>query len=51
MGLSSLAEMCADKVWKTIAWAVYEGEVPVLKAQRSVIGWRTTALEAQVGLP
>ena len=44
MGLSSLAELCAEKVWKTMAWAVYKGEVPVLKALRSVIGWRTTAL-------
>ena len=43
LGLPSLAELCAEKVWKTIGWAVYEGEVPVLKALRSVIGWRTTA--------
>ena len=32
MGSSSLAELCAEKVWKTMAWAVYEGEVPVLKS-------------------
>ena len=42
MGLSSLAELCAEKVWKTMVWAVHEGEIPVLKALRSVIGWRTT---------
>ena len=41
MALSSLAELCAEKVWKTMAWAVYKGEVPILKALRSVIGWRT----------
>ena len=43
LGLPSLAELCAEKVWKTMAWAVHEGEVPVLKALRFVIGWRTTA--------
>ena len=43
MGLSSLAELCAEQVWKTMAWAVYKGEVLVLKALRSVVGWRTTA--------
>ena len=43
MGLSSLAELCAEKFWKTLAWAVYEGEVLVLNGFRSVIGWRTTA--------
>ena len=34
--LSSLAELCAEKVWRTMAWAVCEGEVPVLNALRSV---------------
>ena len=43
MDLFSLEELCAETVWKTIAWAVNEGEVPVLKALRYVIGWRTTA--------
>ena len=54
MGMSSSAELCADKVWKTMAWD--KGEVPFLKASRSVIGWRTTPaerylLEAQVRFP
>ena len=29
-GLVFMTELCAEKVWKTMAWAVYEGEVPVL---------------------
>ena len=43
LGLPSLAELCAEKVWKMMAWADNDGEVPVLKALRLVIGWRTTA--------
>ena len=39
MGLSSLAELCVEKVWKTMVWAVCNGEVFVLRASRSV---RTT---------
>ena len=37
IGMSSLAELCAEKVWKMMAWAVYDGEFPVLKALRLVI--------------
>ena len=43
LGLPSLAELCAEKVWKTMAWAEKVGEVPVLTALRFVVGWRTTA--------
>ena len=43
LGVPSLAGLCADKVWKMMAWVAREGEVPVLKALRFGIGWRTTA--------
>ena len=43
MGLTSLAELCAEKIWKTMAWVGYDGTVLVMKALRSVIDWRTTA--------
>ena len=43
MGLTSLAELCAEKNWKTMAWVGYDGTVLVMKALRYVIGWRTTA--------
>ena len=43
LGVPSLAELCAEKVWKMMAWAVCDGEVPVLKALRFVTGWRKTA--------
>ena len=38
----SLAEKNAEKVWKTKAWATYEGDVPVTKASRSTLRWRTS---------
>ena len=43
MGLASLADLCAEKIWKSMSWIGYEGTVPVLKALRKVIEWRTTA--------
>ena len=32
LGLPSLAELCAEKVWKMMVWAVFYGEVLVLKS-------------------
>ena len=43
MGLASLADLCAEKIWKSMSWVGYEGTVPVVKALRTVIEWRTTA--------
>ena len=35
--LPTMAETNAKKVWKTMTWAIYEGDVPVLKAPRSIL--------------
>ena len=43
MGLASLADLCAEKIWKSTSWVGYDGTVPVMKALRTVIEWRTTA--------
>ena len=43
MGLASLADLCAEKIWKSMSWVGYDGAVPVVKALRAVIEWRTTA--------
>ena len=40
----SLAELCAEKVWKMMAWAVDDGDVPVLKALRFVFGWKNDGM-------
>ena len=31
-------------IWKAMAWAAYDGEVPVVIIRRSILGWRSTAL-------
>ena len=36
-----------EKVWKTIAWAACEDEVPVLNALRSFIDWSDRMVEEQ----
>ena len=41
MGLPLLTEKIASKIWST-TWAVYDGDVPILLALRSMLGWRTT---------
>ena len=35
MKLLSMVEKSVEKVWKSMAWATYDGDVPVLKAWRS----------------
>ena len=32
MGLASLADLCAEKIWKSMSWVGYDGAVPVVKA-------------------
>ena len=32
-----------EKLWKTMTWAIYTGEVPCMRALRSTVGWRTTS--------
>ena len=39
--LPTMAERNAEKVWKTMAWATSDGDVPVVKALRSILRWRT----------
>ena len=36
-----MAEKNAEKVWKTMAWATYDGDVLVVKALRSILRWRS----------
>ena len=43
MGLPLLSHKIAHKFWTTMTWAVYDGDVPVMLALRSLLGWRTTA--------
>ena len=43
MGLPLLTERIANKIWTTVTWADYEGDVPMMLALRSILGWRTTA--------
>ena len=43
MGLPSLTEKIASKIWTTMTWAVHDGDVLVVQAVRSILGWRTTA--------
>ena len=43
IGLPLLTEKIASKIWTAVTWAVYEGDVPIMRALLSMLGWRTTA--------
>ena len=43
MCLPLLTEKIASKMSTTTTWAVYDGDVPIMQALRSILGWRTTA--------
>ena len=43
MGLPLLSHKIADKIWTTMTCAVFDGDVPVMLALRSLLGLRTTA--------
>ena len=38
MGLPLLSNKIADEIWTTMTWAVYDGDVPVTLALRSLLG-------------
>ena len=42
MKLPKMTEHDAEKVWITMAFATYDGDVPLMKALRSSLRWRTT---------
>ena len=42
-GFAAADRKNACKIWTTMTWAVYMGDVPIMRALRSVPGWRTTA--------
>ena len=42
MGLQLLTKKIVDNIWMTTNWAIYDGDVPILKALRSVLEWGTT---------
>ena len=42
-GSTAADRKIADKIWTTMTWAVYEGDVSIMLALRAVLGWRTTA--------
>ena len=44
MKLPTMAEKNSEKVWKTMAGATWEGDVPVMKALRLILRWRTDVL-------
>ena len=59
-GSALLTEKIASKVWTTMTWAVYEVDVPTLRALRSIFGarggeaeplgaWRGTPVTLLVG--
>ena len=43
VGLTMIPDLCAEKLWKSMSWVDYNGTVPIMKALRAVIGWRTAA--------
>ena len=38
MKLPTMAEKNAEKIWKTVAWATHDGDVPVMKARSFLTG-------------
>ena len=42
-GLPLLTEKITNKIWTTMTGAVYDGDVPIMLALRSIFGWRTSA--------
>ena len=38
MGLPLRTEKIANKIWTTVTWAVYDGDVPIVLALRSILG-------------
>ena len=42
MGLPTLVEKIVDTFWTTMNWAIYDGDVPILRALRLILGWRAT---------
>ena len=43
MGLPLLTEKVAGEIWIAVTWAVFDCDVPIMLALRSILGWRTTA--------
>ena len=43
MGLPTMANRIVDNIWTTVSWAIHDGEVPVMRSLRSILGWRTAA--------
>ena len=44
MGLPLLTGTIASKIWITMTWAVYDGDVPIMLALRSIVAWRNDRL-------
>ena len=42
-GLAAVDRKSASEIWTTVTWAVYEGDVPIMRALRSILAWRTSA--------
>ena len=42
LNLPTMAETNSDHIWKAMSWAAYDGDVPVTRALRSILGWKTT---------
>ena len=40
--LPLLVEIMVDKFWMTTSWALLDGDVPIMKALRSILEWKTT---------
>ena len=42
LSLPTMVQTIAEHIWKAMSWAAYDGDVPVVRALRSILGWRTT---------
>ena len=38
---TTLSGSNCGKIWTTMNWAIYDGDVPNMRALRSILGWRT----------
>ena len=50
IGFALLTEKIASKVWTTTKWAIYEGDVPITLALRSIFGVENDRVVEKPGL-
>ena len=50
MGLPLLTQKIAREIWTTVTWAVYNGDVPIMLALRSLFGVENDRLVEKLGI-